>query len=155
MDPISLGRTGVEVVKGLIPPSEGDERVYRWRVFIAVFVGVNTMANIGHILWACGWLTFVGLHGFVLQDVYAQDLVQADKKRADTTAKVEVVQKVVIANALRDTMKNRCTASAQNNQAALDSANKELELYEQQYYDVFKRPYVEQSCSVVLIAKIP
>lgn len=155
MDAISAGRAGVELVKNLIPPHEGDERVYRWRVFVAVFSGVNALATIGHIMWACGWLSFVGLNGFVLKDAYAEDIRLVDQRRNEIDRKVDIVQKVTITSAIRETMKNRCVAKAQNNQAALDSANKELELYEQQYYDVFHRPYIEQDCSVVLIAKIP
>lgn len=113
------------------------------------------MATIGHIMWACGWLSFVGLNGFVLKDAYAEDIRLVDQRRNEIDRKVDIVQKVTITSAIRETMKNRCVAKAQNNQAALDSANKELELYEQQYYDVFHRPYIEQDCSVVLIAKIP
>lgn len=113
------------------------------------------MATIGHIMWACGWLSFVGLNGFVLKDAYADDIRLVEQRRDEIDRKVDLVQKVTITSAIRETMKNRCVAKAQNNQAALDSANKELELYEQQYYDVFHRPYIEQDCSVVLIAKIP
>lgn len=155
MEPISLGRAVVELAKNLIPPHEGDERVYRWRLFVAFFVGANTMANIGHIAWACGWLSFAGLHGFVTQEAYAFDIKQTVASREQINTKIDYIQRAITNNLLKETMKVRCIAILQNNQAALDSANTELGHYEEQYYALFQRSYVEQPCSVVLIAKEP
>lgn len=155
MEPVSVGRVGVDLIKNLIPPDEGDSRVYRWRVFIAIYVGVSTLGNMVHIAWACGWLAFAGINGFVLKDAYAQDYKKSDQRRDDIDRKVEYIQRAITGSLIKDTLKTRCIALNQNNQAALDAANTDLVHYEDQYYVTFGRPYIEPPCSVVLIARGP
>lgn len=145
----------MEVIKGLIPPHEGDEAVYRWRVTLAIFIGVNTMANVVHIAWACGWLSFAGLNGFVLKDAYAADLQIASSKQSGIEVRVVETQRILVQEAIKEALKTRCISILQNNQASLDSANHDVAQYEDQYYALSGRAYQERPCSEILIAKIP
>lgn len=145
----------MEVVRNLIPPTGGDDRVYRWRVFVACLVGTNSVAIIFHIFWACGWLAVFGLHGFALQDSMAKADDLADRKQVAIERKLNDTQLLLIQNAIKEALKIRCLSVIQNNQASLDSANRDLSTYEDQYYTITERTYPEPPCSVVLIAKIP
>ena len=113
------------------------------------------MATVVHILWACGWLSVFGTTGFVTKDAYADDLKKTKLARADIVYKVEYVQRAITSSLIKETMKTRCMAIAQNNQPALDAANAELARYADQYYTLFSRPFIEQPCSVVLVSKVP
>jgi len=117
--------------------------------------GANSLAFALHIMWACGWLAVFGLHGFALQDNVAQAYDKTDQKQVAIERKLNNTQLLLVQNALKEAMKIRCLSVIQNNQASLDSANRDISAYEDQYYELTERPYVEPPCSVVLIAKIP
>ena len=106
-------------------------------------------------MWACGWLTVFGANGFVTKDAYADDGKRTELARADVVNKVEYVQRAITSSLIKEAMKTRCLAIAQNNQPALDAANAEMLRYADQYYTLFGRPFVEQPCSVVLVSKVP
>lgn len=153
MDFLGLARAGVDVIKEMVPPREIGERLYKWCVFIAVMTGVTALASLTHILWACGWLSIFGLNGFALADEARDAHKTIEERRVQLDAKVTSTQILLLNAAMKEALRNRCVAIIQNNQDALDGANRDIEYYGNQYFDVTKRYYVQPTCDVILIAK--
>lgn len=69
MDPIDTGIKAGKLLARFIPPAvagseEDAERIWKWRLLLAVTVVTNALLTVVHIAWACSLLP--GLAGFAM-----------------------------------------------------------------------------------------
>ena len=62
----------VNILHGLIPPHEGENGLYSWRVAMSSTVMVLIVAIAGHLAFASGWMPGFEKEGFVTRSDFSQ-----------------------------------------------------------------------------------
>lgn len=136
----------------LIPPTDGDPAhvlAYRWAVSISLITIIFfVMLATGHVSGYAGfaWAADVEQHEALL--VGRQRTVDGDFKQ---------IQMLYVQDHLKQAARDICTAFENNNQLALDGANKEFDGLNERYWQLERRIWehpTPSSCEVVLIKKI-
>ncbi len=117
----------IDVIKaiggGLVPPMTAtDEHIFRYRLAVSASITLGGIVVAGHIAWACGFLSFIGIQGFALaSDVQSQ------------SARLAMMQKTQLTRDIRDIKKEQCVAMQQKNQIALTAVTANLEALKAEY----------------------
>lgn len=136
----------------LIPPEDADPghvRTYRWAVS-SMLVGIYLVVGLW-VLVAVGAIPAVSAGIAWVSDV-EKIKVEMAQKQAFTALRIKTIQTLLVRNALKQSLHDACSAISNNNQAALDAANNDLDVMSEQYMQLTGRPYVRPPCDVVLIS---
>jgi hypothetical protein len=126
---------------GLVPPTDAtEEHVFRYRLAVSASITFGGIIVAGHIAWACGFLSFIGMSGFAMADD-----VKLDEHR------IVLLQKVQLEKNIRDLKREQCTAIIQKNQAALSSVTTDLASMKEAYREAINREPDVPHCNELLI----
>jgi hypothetical protein len=158
----ALKTGGAKVVEQLVPPGTPDNP--RWKYDATVSISLVMIMTVGGAFMACGLglLTFIGWDGFVKADDFAltqrqlnwkiEQTAREAKARSDTIQKQENdITFLLVKSGLKTAMKDLCNAERTGNQAALDSANTDLEGLEEQYHTLTGYTFNPPDCKTVLV----
>lgn len=142
VDDVASG--GAKIVKALIPPVDNPKR-WRYDLTVSAVILFGGLLVTLHILWICGWLTFLSI---------TPPFARADDMK-DAQIRLMSVQRDGMDARLRDAKTKVCLAIQAKNQTALDAWARILEGLKQQYRDQINRePYV-MGCDELLIGGPP
>lgn len=123
----------------LVPPHDAEgEKIFRWRLAVAMILGGSIVTTGIHIAWACGLLAGIGLNGFALAD--------------DVLAMREDVKAIQIGQARTEILQTRtyqCQAIKSQNQQALTIITRVLQDALERYQGLTKGRYELPDCNTL------
>ena len=146
-------KAGINIVRSLIPPVDGDP-LHRFRYDLAVSLSlvIGGLFVAFHVLWVCGLLTVVGISPPFASIGMANGMQAQVNAQQSILVSIETGQ---INDKIRAAKKQVCISIQAKNQAALIAWAQELENQKQKYRDVTHRePYV-MGCDELLIDGAP
>lgn len=126
--------TGSKIVKALIPPIGGDPvRRFKYDATISIAIFFGGLLVTIHILWICGWLTFLSI---------SPPFARADEM-SDTRFRVVGLQASRLDSDMREAKTKVCLAILAKNQVALDAWARILEGLKDNFRrQIGREPYV-------------
>jgi hypothetical protein len=153
------------LLSGLVPPLDATpERLHNHRVSVAILIVFAYLVVGVHISWICGFVPHVPGAAWAsdldtARAAWASDLEKARSQlaqRQDILAEQgNFTQLMLVKGAIKQTLKDACTALDKGNQPALDLANNEMETLAEQYRTLTHETYMRPNCSVILIKSSP
>lgn len=147
-----------------LKPSDSLDPVIQlsWRRAVAGIVSSLVIVAFLTGLWLSGALAWTGVTGvaWASEITTLQDTIEKNDKKAIEAVSAamrlgESSQRVIIKNALKQTLKDRCHAIDAKNQEALDAANREMDEYRDQFLKLEGYAYFVPDCDVTLIKASP
>jgi len=114
------------IVEALIPPRDGEDRMYKWRVAVSLSIALLTITLAGHLLYAAGALPGYENEAFVARN----DLNQL----ADVT----------LTKAIYEAKKEQCSAPAGSK--ARSTYSQLVDRYVRQYKELTGIVFDEPEC---------
>lgn len=93
-----------EMLKELFPPDVPP--VLRWRLAIFAF----SVLVVFHIVWACGWLEFLGISGFAKASDLEQRVTKVTQEVAGVKQGVNEIKIQLLEQSIFDAKERECTA---------------------------------------------
>ena len=94
-----------EMLKELFPPDVPP--VLRWRLAIFAFA----LLVVFHIMWACGWLEFMGISGFAKAADLEQRVTKVQNEVVGLKQGVNEIKIQLLEQSLFDAKERECTAT--------------------------------------------
>ncbi len=137
-----VAKGGLGIAKRLIPPIDGDPWArFRYDLAVSITLGIGAIFVAFHVLWVCGFLTFMSL---------APPFARADEMH-DTQYRVVRVQASELDARIQDAKLKVCLAIQAKNQQALDAWARNLEGLKQNYRDAIGHEPNVMGCDELLI----
>lgn len=124
---------GIELAAQLIAPGDTPKEQRRWRLLISVFI----IALLGHMVWSCGYLKFMGWPGFATSSEVTKIMTLLDEhgKHLDS------IDAEAMERALIETRQQECEASKKS-----EYFKTRIAQLEGQYTNAMKHEFDLPSC---------
>jgi hypothetical protein len=132
-------KESVDVVDTLLPPETSP--LTKWRIMMAGCV----MLGIIHVLWACGWMSFLGagFAGFAQADTLEKTVAPITQQLNAITSQLKQQLANSKASEIRVLAAKRCLVKGVLEKEAF---NAELEIKGREYFEIQGYTYTIPSC---------